>query len=113
MSDGKAIEVGHPNLLLQNPDSEFSKHVNANNWKLKKDKNVLNIEIIIFCVCFRWEINLLYDDERINYTNFGVIFYFLCLSFITNFSILLIEILSTIVKYFFVSRSISWAYKST
>ena len=31
MSEGKAIEVGHPNLLLQNPDSEFSKHVNANN----------------------------------------------------------------------------------
>ena len=34
MSEGKAIEVGHPNLLLQNPDSEFSKHVNANNWYL-------------------------------------------------------------------------------
>jgi len=31
MSEGKAIEVGHPNLLLQNPDSEFSKHVNSNN----------------------------------------------------------------------------------
>ena len=31
MSEGKAIEVGHPNLLLQNADSEFSKHVNANN----------------------------------------------------------------------------------
>ena len=31
MSDGKAIEIGHPNLLLQNPDLEFSKHVVANN----------------------------------------------------------------------------------
>ena len=30
MADGKAIEVGHPNLLLQDPDSEFSRHVAAN-----------------------------------------------------------------------------------
>ena len=30
MSDGKAIEVGHPNLLLQDPESEFSKHVASN-----------------------------------------------------------------------------------
>ncbi len=27
MSSGKAIEVGHPNLLLQDPQSKFSKHV--------------------------------------------------------------------------------------
>ena len=30
MSDGKAIEIGHPNILLQDPNSEFSKHVAAN-----------------------------------------------------------------------------------
>ena len=98
MSDGKAIEVGHPNLLLQNPDSEFSKHVNANNWKLKKDKK--RIRYWNTCVCISWEINLLYDhdlkmpsgnDRRLNYTNFEVIFYLLCLTFITNFSILLIK----------------------
>ena len=38
MSEGKAIEIGHPNLLLQNPDSEFSKHVGANNWYLFCEK---------------------------------------------------------------------------
>ena len=26
MSSGNAIEVGHPNILLQDPESKFSKH---------------------------------------------------------------------------------------
>jgi ATP-binding cassette subfamily C (CFTR/MRP) protein 4 len=31
MASGKAIEVGHPNMLLQDPESKFRKHVADNN----------------------------------------------------------------------------------
>ena len=30
MSSGNAIEVGHPNILLQDPESKFSKHCAEN-----------------------------------------------------------------------------------
>ncbi len=30
MANGKAIEVGHPNILLQDPYSKFSQHVTSN-----------------------------------------------------------------------------------
>ena len=30
MAEGNVIEEGHPNILLQNPSSEFSKYVSEN-----------------------------------------------------------------------------------
>ena len=36
MASGKAVEVGLPNALLQDPNSKFSHHVSKNQWSFTK-----------------------------------------------------------------------------